>query len=388
MSYREKTKFKGVYKRTSEKTKFQRKYDVCFDIAYRTDGRLIWEKVGWVSEGYSEVLAQKVRSERIRSIRHSEELPNQKKKVPFFKELASKYLLWAKDNKAREGREDDSNYKNHLAERLGGKRLNEISPLDLEKMKSELAGEGLAPATVKHCLILVRQMFNKALAWELYQGANPVKKVKLPVPQNQRERYLSFEEAGTLLKDLLIKSRTAHDMALLSLQTGLRFGEITKLKGQDLDFENELITIINPKNKETRKASMTIAVKNMLRERFPENPTDYIFKDRWHGERVQMITGVFTRVANGLFNEGVTDPRQRVTFHTLRHTFASWLALQGTPILTISQLLGHKSLTMTLRYSHLSPDHRRDAALSLEQVFNEKIKSEGDHSKEYMASHR
>jgi integrase len=373
MSYREKARFKGVYKRTSKKTKFQGRPDICFDIAYRTDGRLIWEKVGWVSEGYSDVLAQTVRSERIRSIRHSEELPHQKKKVLFFKELASKYLVWAKSNKAREGREDESNYKNHLADRLGGRRLNEISPLDLEKMKTELTGEGLAPATVKHCLILVRQMFNKALAWGLYQGANPVKKVKLPVPQNQRERYLSFEEAGTLLNELLVKSQTAHDMALLSLQTGLRFGEITNIKGHDLDFENGLITIINPKNKETRKASMTIAVKKLLGQRISKNPMDYIFKDRWHGERVQMITGVFKRAANDLFNEGVTDPRQRVTFHTLRHTFASWLASQGTPILTISQLLGHKSLAMTLRYSHLSPDHKREAVLDLEQMFNKKL---------------
>jgi integrase len=59
-----------------------------------------------------------------------------------------------------------------------------------------------------------------------------------------------------------------------------------------------------------------------------------------------------------------------VTFHTLRHTFASWLAIQGESIITLKEMLGHKSTVMTERYSHLSPDHKRKAAERLEQAFN------------------
>jgi integrase len=61
------------------------------------------------------------------------------------------------------------------------------------------------------------------------------------------------------------------------------------------------------------------------------------------------------------FNSGVTDPRQRFYFHTLRHTFAWWLAIQGEPLLTIKELLGHKTLVMTMRYTHLMPDQKRKA---------------------------
>ncbi len=61
------------------------------------------------------------------------------------------------------------------------------------------------------------------------------------------------------------------------------------------------------------------------------------------------------------FNSGVTDPRQRVCFHTLRHTFASWLAIQGEPLLAINELLGHKTLVMTMMYAHLMPDQKRRA---------------------------
>jgi len=59
-----------------------------------------------------------------------------------------------------------------------------------------------------------------------------------------------------------------------------------------------------------------------------------------------------------------------VVFHSLRHSFASWLAIQGTPILTIARLMGHKSISMSERYSHLSPDHKKDAVNGLESAIN------------------
>jgi site-specific recombinase XerD len=63
-----------------------------------------------------------------------------------------------------------------------------------------------------------------------------------------------------------------------------------------------------------------------------------------------------------------------ITFHSLRHSFASWLALQGETLQTIGELLGHKGLTMTKRYSHLLPDHKRRATVALEKGFEESKK--------------
>jgi integrase len=375
-----KTKYPGVYVRKSEgneKTgkgqKFHKgKPDECFYIAYKLEGKLTWEKVGWKSDGYTPKLAADIKAERLRSKRHGEDLPKKKKKAPLFKDLAAKYLEWAKTNKSRAGRDDDSNYKNHLASRFENKRLDEISAFDLERMKSDLLKEGMAPASVKHYLVLLRQMFNKALAWGIYSGPNPVKGVKIPTPQNQRERFLSYEEADYLLKNLEKVSGKVHDMALLSLQTGMRAGEIFNLRGQDLDFKNSLITIMNPKNKHARKAHMTESIRAMLLGRAPEDPPALVFPDR-KGKKGVQVSHAFDRVVDRLeFNKGIKDRRQEVTFHTIRHTFASWLAIQGTPILTISQLLGHKSLAMTARYSHLSPDHKKDAVQGLERLFNEK----------------
>lgn len=379
-AYRTATKYKGVFERISSERLFKNKPDVCFDISYKVEGKRIFEKIGWISEGYSAKLASDIRSERLRSIRHGDELPKQKEKAPFFKEVAKKYLEWAEENKSRRGIDDKRRYRKHLATRLDEKKLNEISSFDLERIKNDLLKKELSPASVKHCLVIVRQMFNKAKIWGLYQGENPTKGVKLPTLKNQRERFLRYKEAQLLLDDLKIdqhrkknpgdkKDPQLHDISLLSLHCGLRAGEIFNIRGHDVNFETEIINIANPKNNESRKAYMTKSIKTMLQKRKPLNPNDYIFKSK-NGEKIETISQSFSRSVNRLkFNEGVKDRLQMVTFHTLRHTFASWLAMQGESLVTIRELMGHKSFEMTKRYAHLIPDHKKAAALNLERKF-------------------
>jgi integrase len=368
------TKYQGVYERTAENRKHQGKPDICYDISYKVDGKKMWEKAGWASEGYTAKLAAQIRAERIRNIRHGEDLPKQKATAPLFKDLADKYLKWAAENRTRAGKDDERRYKSYLAPRFDARRLDEISPLDLERVKSDLTKKGLAPASVKHVLVVFRQMVNKAIAWGLYDGRNPIYGVKMPFIQNERQRFLLFEEADALLKHLKEKSSNLHDMALLSLHCGLRAGEIFDLKKQDLDFDNNLITVTNPQNKGSRMADMTKEVSMMLLNRRPDAPDDLVFKNR-SGKQIRWVSQSFRRIIHQLgFNKGVTDRRQLVTFHTLRHTFASWLAMQGETQLTIADMLGHKDLKMTRRYAHLIQDHKRRAALNLEKAFQENRK--------------
>jgi len=78
------------------------------------------------------------------------------------------------------------------------------------------------------------------------------------------------------------------------------------------------------------------------------------------------VSNLFERVMAKLkFNEGITDRRDKLVFHSLRHTYGSWLAMQGTTILIIKELLGHKKIEMTMRYAHLLPDHKKEAVLQL-----------------------
>jgi integrase len=360
--------FVGVYSR--EFINHNGKSDQCFYVTYRKERLLVWEKIGHASEGYGARMAANLRAERVRSIRHGEELPKEKAKVPFFSEAMVLYNEWSDQNKKDQN--DKARYENHLKEFLEKKRMNEISPFALEKIKSDLTKKDLAPATVKHCLQLIRGVYNKMISWEKYRGPNPAKKIRMPTVNNRRERFLSFDEAQILLEKLNKGSRTTYEVALVSLHTGLRAGEIFNLRRQNLDFQNGIIRIMDPKNKSSRAAYMTDQVKEILKARLPGEPGDLVFLPRIHAKgQISRMSGFFQRTADTLFNKGIEDRRLRVVFHTLRHSYAGWLAIQGTPLLAIKDLLGHKTLAMTERYAHLTPDVGREATRALGAKFSQ-----------------
>ena len=102
------------------------------------------------------------------------------------------------------------------------------------------------------------------------------------------------------------------------------------------------------------------------------NPHNLIFVDR-NGHKIRSISNAFDRAVKNLgFNDGVSDRRFRVTFHTLRHTYASWLVQKGVDLYTVKKLMGHSTLAMTERYSHLAQDNLRDAVKKLEGSLTKK----------------
>ena len=381
MAYKS-TNFPGVRYREHPTRKHGVRFDRYFTIRYQVNGKRHEEGLGWASQGWSaaralEVLSELKKAQRVgegpqtlreRRRRKKAHQESERRELFTFGELAGQYLEWAKTNK-RSWLADEQRYRVHLAGPLRDKPLKSITSLDLERLKRNLK-KTLAPASVKHCLVLVRQMFNKAVIWGLYNGPNPVKGIKLPRIDNKRTRFLSHEEAQALLEELKRRSPRTHDQALLSLYTGLRFGEITALRWADIDFEHNIIYVRDGKAG-SRQAYMTTGVKQMLQARRPERarPDDLVFKSL-RGTRQLLISSAFRRAVASLgLNRGKTDPRDKVVFHTLRHSFASWLAIQGTPLLTIKELLGHKTLSMTERYAHLTPDTKRLAIKELEVSF-------------------
>ena len=115
---------------------------------------------------------------------------------------------------------------------------------------------------------------------------------------------------------------------------------------------------------------MTPTIKALFLNLKPGEPSDFVFHSR-DGGPIKEVSNAFDRAVKRIgFNKGITDRRQKVTFHTLRHTFASWLAIHNKPIFTIKELLGHQTLAMTERYSHLIPDHKKEAIEVIERLFN------------------
>jgi len=260
-----------------------------------------------------------------------------------------------------------SRYTCHIAPRFSSTPLDRITPLALETFKQELLGKGLAPASARLILGDIRRIYRKLISWNLYSGTVPTDGLKMPRADNARIRYLTPDEAERLLDALKTRSPSWWRMAMISLHTGMRIGEILSLRGSDINLPSRVVHVRDAKAG-TRMAHMTDAVAPVFEDVMPATPDGLLFCSR-EGKplRVTDTSNTFAKVIKALgFNDGLTDRRQKVVFHTLRHTFCSWLAIRGVPLYTIGELVGHSSLEMTKRYSHLCPDTKRKAISHVE----------------------
>jgi site-specific recombinase XerD len=112
------------------------------------------------------------------------------------------------------------------------------------------------------------------------------------------------------------------------------------------------------------KYIMTENVKTMFEKRMRQKQFNVVFSSK-NGNKIKEVSRTFDRVIVGL-NKGIADRRQRVVFHSLRHTYASWLVMSGVDLYTVQKLMGHSTIAMTERYSYLAPDHLRKAVSLLE----------------------
>ena len=180
-------------------------------------------------------------------------------------------------------------------------------------------------------------------------------------PERKRLRYLTEEEAAFLLElAKLSRSRDAYHTILIALDTGMRQGEIFNLRWSDVDFKNGQIWVRETKNGSPRHVPMTEGVRKALSSRPRRLGRDFIFWGRVQDRRDH--AGFRNCFVNLLQRAGIED----FTFHDLRHSFASHLAMAGVPLHTIGQLLGHKTPGMTERYAHLAPGYLKTAVDSLQ----------------------
>ncbi len=356
----------SVKKKECPKCGYVVKQNKTFRVSISFHGKRVRQTLTGSSLYRAREIEAKIRSELVSGEYYDRRQVN----VVFEQFVKEKYLPYAKEKKSYS--REETLFRLWILPVIGKKSLHNISPFDIEKVKKEMTKSDKSPRTIEYALAVIRQVFNKAIEWGVYNGVNPVTKVKKPKKDNRRVRFLTREEAKRLLDELRKHSKQIYEMAYLSLYTGMRFGEIANLTWQDIDFQNDIITIKDPKNNTGRVAYITQELKNMLMDKQkrekPENLSELVFKQQ-SGYKYKQIPQTFATVVKTLgLNNNITDPRDKVVFHTLRHTFASWLAINGTPIYTIKELMGHKSLAMTERYSHLIPDIKREAVEGLSKM--------------------
>jgi integrase len=288
--------------------------------------------------------------------------PEKVRKIPntTFKGLAIEYLQWAERQR---GFEKKKLFIQQLRDKFDNVPLRHLNTMAIEQYQSERLNRGNKPATVNRVVAVLKHMIHKAVDWELVEESalKKVRQAKQLEANNRRLRYLSKEECQTL-----ISACDSHLRPIVhtALSTGCRKGEILGLTWENVDLKHGFILLERTKNGERREIPINATLRATLEalpRRLDGGP---VFYDHKTGKAYQDV--------KKSFNTAVRKAKIKdFHFHDLRHTFASLLVMAGIDLTTVSRLLGHKDLSMTLRYSHLSPKHMSQAVDVMDEVLGE-----------------
>ena len=357
-------KYEGVWKNELKNG------DIAYYINYRDEqGKPVKKKVGvntkqskfTIKDAYDRLIETKHKLATGETLTKE----SQRKNAQTLNDLFDQYIEWAKSNK-KSWRDDQSYYNRHVRPALGSKRVKTLKALDFEKIKTQKLEEGKAPQTVTHILQVCRHCINFAIKHELVTNfINPLSggRVKMPSVDNARLAFLSKGQAKQLL-EILNEShnRNAYHLTVFCLFTGARFSEVATLTWRDINTNTGMIFFSKTKNGNERHISITEPIRTSLAElaQFKQSDNDLIIKAK--AGAYKRMPKEFERAVEAVIEGNNMLPAQhKITAHSLRHTHASWLAMAGLDILHIKEQLGHKTLEMTMRYSHLIPNKRHEA---------------------------
>ena len=278
-------------------------------------------------------------------------------------ELAEQYLSWTT------GRQRSAGIKKYIVEELiqhfgGGLPLRRITPGLVEQYQSACIAKGLKPATINKKIAVLKHMLTKAADdWYLVEPEvlKRIRRVKPLKGEVKRLRYLSVSECVKLLSCC---DAHLYPIVATALNTGMRKEEILSLTWESVDLRHGFILLAVTKNDERREVPINKTLGAIFQGMARRLDVPWVFHDPKTGKRYQNVKRSFGTACR---RAGITD----LHFHDLRHTFASQLVMSGVDITTVKELLGHKSLTMTLRYAHLAPAHKVRAVDILDETLTD-----------------
>ena len=349
-------------------------------IRYRKNGKMIDEKAG--RQFLDKMTPAKAASMRARRMR-GDEPTNQERRdaeIARKKAEAGKYTIDKLFNEYLKGRSknksyavDKGRYEKYLKPVFENKEPQDIVPLDVDRLRIKLQKK-LSPQTVKHILNLFTWIVNFGVKKNLSKGLSF--HVQKPTVDNIKTEDLSPEQLKNLLNaiDEAENIQIANIMKLV-LFTGMRRGEIFKLKWSHIDFERGFIKLVGTKGGIDQRIPLNSSARELLQSH-PKTKSEFVFPGRDGKQRVTCQHGV------NKIKKKAGLPKDFRPLHGLRHFFASNLASSGkVDMYTLQKLLTHKSPIMTQRYSHLRDEALKQASelagsITIEPVSDNDAKKE------------
>jgi integrase len=321
-----------------------------WQIDYTFNGKRIRESVGPDKEEARILLA-----ERLKDVRQGRDPSLRRVKPKLFDDAVKEFLAEHLVRLQPRARKSYETKVKALKPHFTGKTLSAIGPKEISTFIAARLASGVSKATTNRDRAILGKLFSWAIASNLYGGENPVRKVKAFSESAGNTRHLTADEAARLIAK---SSDHLRPVLICALRTGGRFREIVTLKWEDVDLERGVLYFdpTNTKSGKGREVPIDQVLNQVLRERK---------KKIFLGGDARVF--VFTRLGKRLRNvrTGFEKARKRaglgddVTFHVLRHTFASWFMINGGDVYRLQKYLGHSTLVLTQRYAHLSAEYRQ-----------------------------
>ena len=273
-----------------------------------------------------------------------------------FEDFAKEYLEYARINKRSWGRDESSLkrllafFKDMLLSTIAVRHIEEYKRMRLDKVKT---------GTINRELASLKHMFTIAEKLGKFDGKNPVKEVKFFQERQYVMKILDKEEIKRLID---AAADDLKSILIIAVSTGMRKGEIFNLRWSDIDFIDHYIHIKKTKSNVMRKVPMNSVVAGTLKG--IERKTEFIFPSSW-SKKYKHIMGVFRPFKAACKKAGIEDLR----FHDLRHTAATAMITGGIDLVTVSEILGHSTIQMTMKYAHPTPENKRRAVNVLASIF-------------------
>jgi integrase len=304
------------------------------------------------AKAYEAMLRQKLA--RGESLNFCEE----KKDIPKFRDFSEKWVnVYARNNnKKSEVANKECILKAHLVPYFGNKHLDEIISFDVENFKDKKLKTGLSPKTINNLLIVLSTCLRTAQEWEVIKTVPKIKHLKVPP---QKIDFLTESESKLLLEncDGLLK-----EMVFFALKTGLRLGELMALEWNDINFSSNLLTVsksismgevVSTKSNKIRYIKLIDEIHQILLPRLQKS--GFIFSNDSNKPLNKVTCLRWLHIA--CYKAGL----RKIGWHTLRHSFASFLAQEGISMTIVQKLLGHADIKTTMCYSHLTPSATDEA---------------------------
>ncbi|PHR71324.1 MAG: integrase [Arcobacter sp.] len=342
----------------------KRNKDISYYIRYKNEyGKSVRIKVGDKSKGITEPFCKQKRDELINKLRLGEDLPiRQRKELIITLNDLSKLYFDDRDLELKQNKRQKSKYVLHLEIPFGTKNIKLLTKQDITSFRDGLVKLDKANNTINGIMILLNAIINYAIKEKGISIINPcfgVKKFKL---DNERERFLNTDEIQILLEEIKDEP-VLYIFIHLALNTGGRLETVLNIQKKNIDFMNNTVALIDFKNKTNYRGFISKSFMPYLKEKVRGlGINDYVVGGLANKYPTTSLQRKLKKILDINFNKGLDlkDAKNRVVIHTFRHTFASHLAINGTPIFTVQKLLNHSKIEMTLRYAKLMPDSGRE----------------------------